>query len=125
MGASRILVVDDEPLVAEMIRRTLEDDHEVAVAHSATEALALLEAGRRYDAILCDVQMPGLDGIELHQRLREVYPDQAARMVFLSGGATTTRTRNFLASPGVRALDKPFRLGDLLARIAELIGSRA
>ena len=108
----RVLVVDDEPLVALMIRRTLEPAFVVAVASSGREALALLERGDRYDAIVSDLKMPDGDGIWLHGEIERLDPGQARRMVFLSGAPD-----EFLDRPSVRWLAKPFRGAQLLAQI--------
>ena len=104
----QVLVVDDEPLVGALLRRTLEEEHEVAVATSAREALARLAGGERFDVILCDVMMPDVTGYELYEELFQYAPDQARRMVFLTGGAFTPRAREFLAKVKNRCLDKPF-----------------
>jgi CheY-like chemotaxis protein len=75
----RILVIDDEPLVALMIRRTLEPDHEVTVLHSGRAALLLFEQGARFDAIVTDLQMPDGDGAWLHGELARLDAAQARR----------------------------------------------
>jgi len=121
----RVLVIDDEPLVAQMVRRTLEDACEVVVRHSAEEALELLDAGEVFDAVLTDLMMPGLDGIELHAELRRRHPEVLARLLFLSGGATNARARTFLSMPGIRWLDKPFRAEELTRRVREIAGVSA
>ena len=118
----RILVVDDEPLIGEMVRRTLEDEHTVHVVRSAEEALALLASGQRFDAVVSDLQMPGLGGIGLHAALREREPGLAERTLFLTGGATSAASRAFLARKDVRFLDKPFRAVELTDAVARLLG---
>ncbi len=81
-------------------------------------ALARLEAGDRFDVILCDVMMPGLDGVGLFHRVHERDPAQAQRMVFMSGGAFTSHAIAFLDAPGRKRMDKPFTRKDLEAAIA-------
>jgi len=107
-----ILVVDDEPLVALVIRRTLEPAYQVSVQHSGRAALALIERGERYDAIVTDLRMPDGDGGWMHGEIARIDPAQARRMVFLSGAPD-----EFLAQPGVRWLGKPFRAAELIAQI--------
>ena len=119
---ARILVIDDEPLVAEMIRRTLEDAYRVAVAHSARAALARLDGGEEFDALVSDLHMPDLDGIGLHEAIVDRHPRLAKKMLFLSGGATTPEARAFLARDGLRCLEKPFRPEELAKVLDELIG---
>jgi CheY-like chemotaxis protein len=108
----RILVIDDEPLVALMIRRTLEPDHEVTVLHSGRAALLLFEQGARFDAIVTDLQMPDGDGAWLHGELARLDAAQARRMLFLSGAQ-----HPFLEGAGLRWLLKPFRSKELIAEI--------
>jgi signal transduction histidine kinase len=117
--AGRILIVDDEPKVAQMVRRMLVQEHEVQVLTEAAEALALISAGERFDVILCDVMMPVMTGMELHEQLRRTAPDQADRIVFLTGGAFTPRARAFLDEVPNPRLEKPFALQTLRALINE------
>ncbi len=112
----RVLVIDDDPVVLRALARALRQ-HEVTALGSAREALARFEAGERWDAVLCDLMMPELDGIELHAALHRTAPDQAARFVVVTGGAVTERARDFLARPEVRRLLKPLEPGALLAAV--------
>jgi len=108
----RVLIVDDEPAVARALRTGLGDEHDVVIAASGREALALLLGddpdAARFDVILCDLMMPDLDGAELYEQLREKRPDLAARVIFVTGGAFTSRAREFIERSGVRTLEKPF-----------------
>ena len=108
----RILVVDDEPLVALMIQRTLEPACEVEIRHSGRTALELFEQGLRFDAILTDLQMPDGDGIWLQAEVARLDAAQARRMIFVSGAHS-----EFLDQPGVRWLLKPFRAAELIALV--------
>ena len=118
---ARILVVDDEPLVGVAIERFLGRRHDVARFTSAAEALGLLDAGERFDVILCDLMMPDMTGMDLHARLAEARPDQAARMVFMTGGAFTDRARRFLEATKNPTLTKPFDVADLDRTIADVL----
>src|SRR5207247_1132132 len=60
----RVLVVDDEPLIGQVLLRILRSDYDVSVPKSSTEALARILGGERYDVILCDLLMPRLTGME-------------------------------------------------------------
>jgi CheY-like chemotaxis protein len=108
----RILVIDDEPLIGMMIRRTLEPAYEVTVLTSGRAALEKLTAGARYDAIVSDLHMDDGDGQWLHAQLTLLDPAQARRMLFLSGAP-----HPFLDRPGVRSLAKPFRAAELIEQI--------
>jgi PAS domain S-box-containing protein len=107
---ARILVVNDELLVGRILRRSLSVDHEVTLVPDGGEALTRIEGGERYDVIVCDLMMPFITGMEIHTQLLAVAPDQAARMVFLSGGAFSPRVRAFLDQVPNPRLDKPFEM---------------
>ncbi len=111
----RILVVDDENLVAMSVKRILKL-HDVHTLNSAKEALARCVAGESYDVILCDLMMPDMTGMELHRELLRVCPELAKRMIFMSGGAFTPEAREFLAAMGTH-VDKPFDAADLRALV--------
>jgi PAS domain S-box-containing protein len=113
----RILVVDDEPMIGKVIQRVLEREHDVEVATHAREALATVASGTAFDLILCDLMMPEMTGMDLHAALQRADPEQAARMVFLTGGAFTPRARLFLDGVGDRRIDKPFDLATLRTRV--------
>jgi len=102
----RVVVIDDEPLVASFIARVL-SRHEVQVFNDARAGLQALMMTPP-DVVICDVMMPGISGLELHARVAEEMPDLIPRMLFVSGGVFTEKTEAFLRRPDVRALAKPF-----------------
>jgi CheY-like chemotaxis protein len=118
---ARVLVIDDEPAIGIALRRTLQDDHDVEAVTSARSALDLLDAGRRFDVILCDMMMPEQTGEGLHAELAGRLPDQAERMVFLTGGAFTPRARAFLDGVNNLCLEKPFDGDAVRALCARMI----
>jgi PAS domain S-box-containing protein len=117
----RILVVDDEPMIGQAIRRTLQQEHEVISLTSAREASERLLGGERFDLILCDVMMPEMSGVDLHQVLSSRAPELAERMVFLSGGAFTPVAREFLGRVRNRRMDKPFSSQELRELVRALL----
>jgi len=105
---ARVLVVDDEPLVARGVTRLLEGECSAESTSSAKEALERLSQGERFDLLLCDVMMPEMSGEAFFHQLAEVAPDQRERVVFITGGAFTPEARAFLESlPPGRWLFKP------------------
>lgn len=117
---ARILVIDDDPIVGRAVEKLVRDRHDVIVVIDPVAALRRLEAGDRFDVILSDVMMPELDGAELYGKLQTLAPEQAARMIFMSGGAFTGTTKQFFEAPERVRLDKPFTREDLdrvLARV--------
>jgi CheY-like chemotaxis protein len=120
----RLMIIDDEPLLTTALTRMLAPEHEVEAFTSARLALERLRAGERYALILCDLMMPEMTGMELHETLVREVPSQAERMVFLTGGAFTEAARRFLESTARPCLDKPFEPDALRVRVRELMVSR-
>jgi PAS domain S-box-containing protein len=110
---ARVLVVDDEPLVADMLRRTLSDSHDVTVATDARTALDFVLSGAEFDLIFCDLLMPRMSGMDLYNALRAQRPGVEERIVFMTGGAFTERAAAFLATVPNRKMSKPFDLTEL------------
>jgi signal transduction histidine kinase len=110
---ARLLVVDDEPLVATAVRRALARHHDVEIASSGSEALARIRRGERFDRILCDLMMPGMSGAEFHSELSVLDGELAGRVTFMTGGAFTDRAREFLEQSRQPWLEKPLDLQQL------------
>jgi signal transduction histidine kinase len=108
----RILMVDDEPMLLRSVRRLL-PEYEIVCVESAKKALALLDAGRPFDLIVSDVMMPEMSGIDFYEELCARYPDEARRVVFVTGGALGHHVGNFLGSVPNMRLEKPFAAADL------------
>jgi CheY-like chemotaxis protein/anti-sigma regulatory factor (Ser/Thr protein kinase) len=117
----RILVVEDEAEIAQMIAEVLvRDGHEILLASSGREALARLD-GERVDLILSDLRMPDLDGPGLHRELAERAPELARRMAFVTGDVLTPDTGSFLDRAGLPVLEKPIDPYDLRLRVRSLL----
>jgi PAS domain S-box-containing protein len=122
--SARVLVVDDEPPIANTLRELLAPEHEVIAATTAREAFEAIERSD-FDVVFCDLIMPGAGGIDLYERLRSVHPGLERRLVFMTGGAFTERTAEFLASVENRRVEKPFSLGLVEQIVREMAGARA
>jgi CheY-like chemotaxis protein len=92
--------------------------HEVATATRADAALARIRDGERFDVIVCDLMMPEMTGMELHAGIVAIAPDQADRMIFMTGGTFTEDAHEFLDRVDNLKLEKPFRLDELVALAA-------
>jgi two-component system, OmpR family, response regulator MprA len=120
MGAVKILVVDDERAVRESLRRALElDGYEIELAEDGRQALDRLESEPDPDAVILDVLMPGVDGLEVCRTMRR----KGSRLPVLM---LTARTQVEDRVEGLDAgaddyLTKPFALEELLARIRALL----
>jgi PAS domain S-box-containing protein len=110
----RVLIIDDEPAVARSVGRAINRSHQVTLVNRGAEALALVERGEQFDAILCDLMMPELTGMELYQRIREIAPQQAERMMFMTGGVFTDDARQFLETVSSPVLEKPFETAQFI-----------
>ncbi len=104
----RILVIDDEPMVAVAVGRMLRAHHDVMAMTDAREALALLTAGEVYDLIFCDLMMPNLSGIEVYELVKATSSPMASKIVFMTGGAFTATAQDFLRQHGNTHVTKPF-----------------
>lgn len=107
-----ILIVDDDAMLLRSLARTLRAQR-VRTCAGADEALDLLRDGERFDLILCDVMMPGTDGIDLFHALEASSPKVAAEVVFMTGGAFTARAEQFVSSASNVCLQKPIAPADL------------
>lgn len=121
-GKSRLLVIDDEPTLIELVEQALASTHVVVACRSPRAALSLVRAGERFDAVLCDLAMPELDGLSVHAELRRIAPDLAARCVLMSGGATSARAHAQLAAHEGPRLKKPFGMRALREAIRAVSG---
>jgi len=113
----RILVIDDEPLIGAVIRRSLAAEHDVVATTNGADALEKLALGEKFDVILCDLMMPQMTGVELYAELKALGGDWTDRLVFLTGGAFTPATRSFLETVPNETLEKPFDRNQLRAVI--------
>jgi CheY-like chemotaxis protein len=118
----RVAVVDDEPAIRRAAERLLAPEHEVVSFEDARTVVDRIQAGERFDAILCDILMPGMTGIDLHRALRDVAPAQADAMVFITGGAFTSEGRAFLDGVPNPVLEKPFDTPAVRRAIRALVG---
>jgi two-component system NtrC family sensor kinase len=118
-----ILVVDDEPEVAEILRELLsQDDHSVDTATDGAVALEKISA-RAYDAILSDNRMPGLDGPSLYRQLQRRHPELLSRMILVTGDVLTPSTQDFLLRTRVPTLYKPFDLERARQVVQRVLGA--
>jgi CheY-like chemotaxis protein len=113
MMGRRVLVVDDEPLVLEVVASMLDElGCETVRVRSAREALGTIAQDQTIDVLIADIDMPGLDGSVLATRARSFRPELP--IILITGGVTT--------SPGFPLLRKPFALPDLERVMAETTG---
>jgi CheY-like chemotaxis protein len=105
-----VLVVDDDDEIRRLVCRALGERHNVYAAHDALSAIQILDEGLRPNLMICDVMMPGMNGIELRERIQAVSPEQAARIVFVTGGALLPHVRALLERVPNTWLEKPIEV---------------
>ncbi|MCL7453551.1 MAG: response regulator [Anaerolineae bacterium] len=122
-----ILVVDDEPAVAELVQGVLEHaGYRVTTTHEPRNAISILEQGN-IDLIVSDMSMPLMNGEQFWQAVAEHHPRLARRIIFSSGDSSGGRARAFLESSGCAYIRKPFDPQDLIQLVRETLqdGSEA
>ena len=118
---ARVLVVDDEPALARLMRDMLElAGLEVSVAHSGSDAMEMLGLAR-FDAVVTDLRMPQGDGAALWRHVRQHHPGLASRLLFVTGDTLSPASRQFLTDAGCPWLDKPFSRAQLCDAVARLL----
>ena len=118
---ARVLVIDDEPVLARALGRILGRVHEVTLENDAASALATIAQERTFDVIFCDYMMPNVNGAEFYSRLDLSAPELVSRVVFLTGGVFTEAGREFLDSVPNPCLEKPVDASALLALIERMV----
>jgi PAS domain S-box-containing protein len=107
-GTARIMVVDDEQVVRDVVNRVLTGEgYKVEAVDNAADALKKIES-KRYKLILVDIKMPGMNGVELYKRIQKINKSLARRVVFITGDTLGADTEKFLSEAKVAHIDKPF-----------------
>ncbi len=102
-----ILVVDDDDVIRDTLCELLSHEHTCQTAETAEQALARLEA-QRFDVVLTDISMPGLSGMELLDRVLQLFP--GTPVIIISGLSNEEQAQNLMARGAFDYLLKPFRL---------------
>jgi DNA-binding response OmpR family regulator len=120
----RVLVVDDDPQVLKLLRLNFEmEGYDVLSASNGAEALELVRADSP-DAVVCDVMMPEIDGLEVVRRLR-AHPDTAALpLVVVSAKAQRDDVKEGLRLGADAYVTKPFDPSELIEVVGDLLSKR-
>ena len=123
MPTTTVLLVDDEPeFVEALAERLIARGLSVDSAADGATALQMCKA-REYDAILLDMAMPGLDGLQTLRGLLEINPDQ--QVILLTGRATLTQGVEAMKLGALDLLEKPADIATLVARIEKAATHRS
>jgi DNA-binding NtrC family response regulator len=118
---ARLLLVDDEPMLVRSLAQAIDEEHDVVPALGGQAALDWLATDRAFDLIVCDLQMPAVDGVAVHEAIAAHYPALVGRLVIMSGGAVTPRATQFLERARPRVIGKPIVLDHLLAMLRDAL----
>lgn len=119
-AAPAILLVDDEGCIRASVSRVLaRAGYAVTLAASGAEALQRVRT-EAYDAVICDLRMPGLSGIALFDQLQQAAPALTGRILVASGDLSQPDTTVFLERTGAPALLKPYAARDLLEALTRM-----
>ncbi|MEO5969442.1 MAG: response regulator [Bdellovibrionia bacterium] len=106
----KILVVDDEILLAETIVAMIGNKHDAEMNCNSRKALDLILKHPKYDLIFCDLMMPGLTGMDIYEKLKKDGRGLETRLIFMTGGAFTPKAVEFLQKNENIRLEKPFNV---------------
>jgi two-component system, NtrC family, response regulator AtoC len=120
--SANILLVDDEPGMLRYIRTLLEvDEHKVQTATTGEEAIEQVQKGLQPDLVLLDLLMPGIDGLQTLEQLRQIKP--GLKVVMLSCVSDTRKVVQAMRLGAIDYLTKPFQKAELDSVIGQCIGT--
>lgn len=117
----KILLIDDEEGIGLAIKRMLRKRHDVTVTTSGEAGLRALEGDGAFDAVICDLMMPGMTGMELYRVVEERWPELATRFLFISGGTSSSAAKAFVDSVSCPVLKKPMNPAELRASVEAIV----
>jgi CheY-like chemotaxis protein len=124
-GRLRVLIVDDDEMLLRAITSSLAEDFECTPVASGRAALELVQKAERFDVMLSDVVMPGMDGLRLYQQISDIDPRLAEHTVFFSGGLRSRSLEHAIVDTGRPLLSKPISMRDLARRLREAAAAAA
>lgn len=117
---ARILLAEDDNSMLQFLKLALERaGHDVTAKNDGLEALSALDESQKYDLLLTDIVMPGMDGIELAQKATKKCPDM--QVMFITGFAAVAMGHNNTTVENARVLSKPFHLNELVSQVEHLL----
>ncbi|MBF0218970.1 MAG: phosphate regulon transcriptional regulator PhoB [Gammaproteobacteria bacterium] len=118
---TKILLIEDDPTVCEVVRLVLQDDFEIKVTHSAEEGRRVLLQEKQPDLILLDWMLPGVSGIEFMQEIKQYHATQSIPIVMLTARDAEADLLRGLEGGADDYISKPFSPRELAARIKVIL----
>lgn len=120
---AKILIVDDEIFITQVLQRALDKEGYFSqAAEDAQQALTLLAASP-FDLILCDLELPGMSGIEFFRKLVDLQPSMGDRFLFMTGEMLDPNVEDFMSAQHIPLLRKPFDLQEFLLMVRNSLGA--
>ena len=114
---AKILVVDDEPNICRVLDRLLtREGHVVETMSNAQKALKRLNDAK-YDLILLDIKMPGMNGIEFYNHMKDIAPSLQRKVVCITGDVISAKNKAFLEKAKIPCITKPFAVDELIHQV--------
>ena len=122
MAGERILIVDDEAEIVELLRDVLTAEGFTVDAAPTAEAALKLIRENIYDLALLDFNLPDMDGVMLHREIRQMDAELAGRAIFMSGFLQSDANLGYYMSQSGGFLAKPFDIRDVLTQVRASLG---
>lgn len=117
---AKILLAEDDKSMRDFLTLALtKAGHDVTPSENGIDALKILQRDQNFDLLLTDIVMPGMDGIELSQKVTSQCPD--IKVMFITGFAAVAVGKNQVSDEEARVLSKPFHLKDLVNKVEKLL----
>lgn len=120
-NAPRVLIIDDDEMVRKALTRALRRRYAVTEQRDAESALLMIQSGVRFDAILCDLHLNGMSGRELVLELDDTIPEQAKRVILMSGTGREAMDEELQLVVQSRFIEKPASFAQIEAAVATLM----
>jgi DNA-binding response OmpR family regulator len=118
----RILIAEDDHDIAALLERVLKTDYEVLLARDGMAAIAQANAQPSLDLLLLDVMMPGVDGVTVAQRVRELAAHKKVPIIFITAKDSPMDVVRGIQVGARSYITKPFKLPDVLAKVKKAVG---